>query len=145
MMGGRFFGTVAMAVCLLATAVLGAGAQETPTAADPVRPPAVSHDTVGKEACLVCHAIGAAPITDVPADHEARGNETCLWCHAPDSPMLTVQVSPVSHDTVGKEACLVCHAIGATPITDVPADHEGRANETCLWCHAEPGGGSGVS
>lgn len=137
----KYSGAAATSAFLLAATAFGLGAQETATDADTVKPSAVSHDTAGKEACLVCHGIGASPITDVPADHESRADETCMWCHAPDSPMLTVQVSVVNHDTAGKEACLVCHAVGASPITDVPADHEARADETCLWCHAKGSGG----
>ena len=110
-----------------------------------VKPSAVNHDVAGKEACMVCHAIGASPILDVPADHEARGNETCMWCHAADSPMLTVEPSKTPHRRATEETdCMRCHAIEANPgVVEVPASHEGRANATCMWCHVKVEGGGG--
>jgi hypothetical protein len=110
-----------------------------------VKPSAVSHDIAGKEACLVCHAIGASPILDVPADHEGRGNETCMWCHASDSPMLTTVPSNTPHRRATAETdCLVCHGPEANPdVGAVPPTHEGRGNEGCMWCHVKVEGGGG--
>jgi hypothetical protein len=120
--------------------------QETPPAEDePVNPSAVNHDIAGKEACLVCHAIGASPILDVPADHENRANETCMWCHATDSPMLTAQPSKTPHRRATAETgCMRCHGPEANPeVVAVPATHEGRGNETCMWCHVKVKGEGG--
>jgi hypothetical protein len=112
-----------------------AAAQEA-TGEDP-KPGAITHDTAGKMECLVCHAAGATPISDVPGDHESRGNETCMWCHATDSPMLTMVPSTTPHPMATAEMdCLACHAPGANESAgDVTESHEGRGNETCLWCH----------
>lgn len=138
------------AAMVLSLAVAGTGieAQETPPeASETVKPSAVSHDVAGKEACLVCHAMGASPILDVPADHEVRPNETCMWCHASDSPMLTVQPSNTPHRRATTETnCLGCHGVEANPdVVDVPATHEGRENESCMWCHVKVEGGGGGS
>jgi hypothetical protein len=47
-------------------------------------PPAIAHDTAGRDNCLMCHTPGAmAPVPDVPASHEGRGNEHCGMCHKP--------------------------------------------------------------
>ncbi len=81
----RTLGTLFMGVFLFGVTAGAAQAQTEPEA--PVKPSAVTHDTAGKEACMVCHAIGASPILDVPETHEARGNESCMWCHAVDSPI----------------------------------------------------------
>jgi hypothetical protein len=101
------------------------------------RPGAITHDTAGMMECMICHAAGATPITDVPEDHEGRGNQTCLWCHAIDSPMLTVTPSNTPHPEATSETdCLACHGPGANEsVVGVPESHEGRGNETCLWCH----------
>jgi hypothetical protein len=131
---------------LLAPVVGGLGAQEgAVTETEWVQPSAVNHDVAGKEACMVCHAIGASPILDVPADHEARGNETCMWCHAPDSPLLTLEPSKTPHATATEETdCMRCHAIEANPdVVEVPSSHDGRANATCMWCHVKVEGGGG--
>lgn len=102
---------------------------------------AMSHDTAGKENCMMCHAVGVMPpVPDVPANHEGRGNETCLWCHAADAPMTTTGATQTTHDVAGKENCMMCHAAGVMPpVPDAPATHEGRGNETCLWCHTKAG------
>jgi hypothetical protein len=126
-------------------------AQETPSGVKEsegpaaVKPSAVSHDIAGKEACLVCHAIGASPILDVPADHTSRGNETCMWCHAADSPMLMVDPSKTPHPQATAETdCLGCHGPEAEPdVGPVPPTHEGRVNESCMWCHVKVEGGDG--
>ena len=48
-----------------------------------VKPKVMTHDTAGKENCLMCHTAGAmAPVPDVPESHAGRSNETCRWCHA---------------------------------------------------------------
>jgi hypothetical protein len=118
----------------------GAVAQEAPTqeAATPdVKPGGITHSAEGKGECLVCHAPGATPITDVTATHEGRGNETCMWCHATDSPMLTMTPLVTPHARATDETdCMRCHAPEANErATNVPATHEGRANGTCMWCH----------
>lgn len=94
---------------------------------------------------MVCHAIGASPILDVPETHEGRGNDSCLWCHASDSPMLTVQPTDTPHARATDETdCAQCHAPEANPeVTSVPATHEGRGNESCMWCHVKVEGGAG--
>ena len=96
---------------------------------------------------MVCHAIGASPILDVPEDHTDRANETCMWCHAPDSPMLTIQPSDTPHARATAETdCMRCHAPEANPdVISVTPTHEGRGNETCMWCHikVERQGGGG--
>ena len=131
---------------MFALATTGAGAQEVPDQTkDPVKPSAVTHDITGKEACMVCHAIGASPILDVPADHSERAIETCMWCHAPDSPMLTVQPSNTPHRRATSETdCMRCHGPEADPeVTSIPPTHEGRGTESCMWCHVKVEGGGG--
>ncbi len=125
----------------------GLSAQETPP--EPVQqvmPSAVAHDTAGKEACMVCHAIGASPVLDVPADHDGRADKTCMWCHAADSPMLTVQPSNTPHGRADSETdCMRCHGPEADPeVISVPESHADRTIEGCMWCHVkvERGGGS---
>jgi len=145
----KFLASLFLAMPLVAPFADGLSAQEEAGAETKwVQPSAVTHDVAGKEACMVCHAIGASPILDVPVDHEARGNETCMWCHAPDSPMLTVEPSKTPHPAATVEMdCLRCHAIEANPdVVEVPASHGGRANATCMWCHVkvEGGGGGGM-
>ena len=138
---------LALAV-LLAVVPMAALSQETPPEVEaPVKPSAVNHDIAGKEACLVCHAIGASPILDVPADHGNRSIESCMWCHASDSPMLTVQPSNTPHRRATLETdCLSCHGPEANPdVGDVPPTHEGRGNESCMWCHVKVEGGGGRS
>jgi len=123
-------------------AAAGVLAQEAPTqeAATPdVKPGGITHDAAGKEECLVCHAPGATPITDVTPTHEGRGNESCMWCHATDSPMLTMNPLLTPHARATDETdCMRCHAPEVNErATNVPATHEGRANGTCLWCHTK--------
>ena len=120
--------------------VRGVGTQEVVSqeaTAEDRKPGAITHDTAGKMECLVCHAAGATPITDVPDDHEGRGNQTCLWCHATDSPMLTTTPSNTPHPEATPETdCMACHAPGANEsAVGVPESHDGRGNGTCLWCH----------
>ena len=102
-------------------------------------PSAITHDAEGKAECLVCHAPGATPITDVTPTHEGKGNETCMWCHATDSPMLTMTPLATPHVRATDETdCMRCHAPEANEnATNVPATHEGRANGTCFWCHTK--------
>jgi len=122
----------------------GLAAQETPPeAAEQVKPSAVTHDTAGKEACMVCHAIGASPILDVPQSHDGRADNTCMWCHAADSPMLTVQPSDTPHARATSETdCMQCHGPEANPdVIAVPESHAGRTNESCMWCHVKVEGG----
>lgn len=128
----RFFalaGVVAL-VPLWATPVLAQG-----------NPKPVSHDTAGREQCLMCHTPGAMePVPDAPASHAGRTNDTCLWCHATDSPMVTGAAPAIPHDTEGRDQCLMCHTAGAMePVPDVPASHEGRKNEHCGLCHHPAG------
>ena len=101
------------------------------------KPSAVNHDLAGKESCLVCHAMGASPVLDVPEDHQVRDNETCMWCHAPDSPMLTADPSRTPHTgPVADMDCLQCHGLQAPPaVGAIPEDHVDRGNHTCTWCH----------
>jgi hypothetical protein len=129
-----------VSLIILCLGVPGASTQEVVSqkaTAEDTRPGAITHDTAGKMECLVCHAAGATPISDVPGDHEGRGNQTCLWCHATDSPMLTVTPSATPHQTASAETdCMRCHAPGVNESAGaVPESHEGRRNETCLWCH----------
>lgn len=107
--------------------------------------PSAAHDIAGKENCMMCHAIGATPVLDVPASHDGRANETCMWCHAADSPMLTVQPTNTPHPKATEETdCMRCHGPGANPdIVEVSATHDGRANKTCMWCHVKVAGGGG--
>lgn len=98
---------------------------------------AVSHNTEGKEECLVCHGVGATPISDVPDTHEGRGNDSCMWCHAAESPMLTMTPTATPHARATAETdCMRCHAPGANERAgSVPETHGDRGSETCLWCH----------
>jgi hypothetical protein len=140
-----------LGVTVLAFWATSIGAQETSSATaateDWEKPSAMTHDLAGKEACMVCHAQGATPVSDVPEDHAERPNETCLWCHASDSPMLTVVPSGTPHQRATSETdCLQCHTQGGHERAGpVPESHEARGNETCMWCHvkveAEGGGG----
>ncbi len=106
-----------------------------------VKPKVMTHDTTGKENCLMCHTAGAmAPVPDVPESHAGRTSDVCLWCHATDSPMHTVTPPAATHDAAGNENCLMCHTAGRmAPVPDVPESHEGRSSETCLWCHTVGG------
>ena len=106
-----------------------------------VKPKVMSHDTVNKEDCLMCHRAGLMePVPDVPESHAGRTSDVCLWCHATDSPMQTVTPPATTHDTAGRETCLMCHRAGLMePVPDVPESHAGRSSETCLWCHTVAG------
>jgi hypothetical protein len=47
-------------------------------------PNATSHDLVGKDNCLMCHAAGVMPpVPDAPESHKDLPNESCLICHKP--------------------------------------------------------------
>jgi hypothetical protein len=129
---GRFFAVAGF--------VLVAGLWTAPVLAQD-RPKPVSHDTAGREQCLMCHTAGAMePVPDAPASHADRGNESCLWCHATDSPMLTADAKAIPHDIAGREQCMMCHKAGAMePVPDAPASHEGRDVKYCTLCHKPAG------
>ncbi len=140
----RTLGTLFMGVFLFGVTAGAAQAQTEPEA--PVKPSAVTHDTAGKEACMVCHAIGASPILDVPETHEARGNESCMWCHAVDSPMLTATPTNTPHARATSESeCARCHGPESEhpEATRFSATHEGRGDESCMWCHEKAEGRPG--
>ena len=136
---------LAALVALFGWNVDGVQAQTETEVEERVKPSAVNHDTAGKEACMVCHAIGASPILDVPEDHDGRADKTCMWCHAADSPMLTVQPSDTPHRRATAETdCMRCHAVEANPeVISVPESHVDRGNESCMWCHVKVEGGGG--
>ena len=47
------------------------------------KPPVMSHDLEGKEACSMCHSGAMEGMPAVPATHEGRGDDTCQMCHKP--------------------------------------------------------------
>ena len=63
-------------ILLLATASLSAQEPATQEAVEEgPRPSAITHASEGKTECLVCHAPGATPITDVTPSHEGKGKD----------------------------------------------------------------------
>ena len=126
-----------------AAVLLVAGAFALPAVAqEAAKPPAVSHDTQGRDQCLMCHTAGAMEaVPDAPAaTHADRVNETCMLCHAADSPMLTAVAPAVSHSIEGRDQCMMCHKAGAMEaIPDAPAGHEEMDLEYCTLCHEVAG------
>lgn len=124
----------------VASIIVLAGLWTTPLAAQ-TRPKPVSHDTAGREQCMMCHKAGAMePVPDAPASHTERDVETCMWCHATDSPMLTAEPKTTPHELEGREQCMMCHKAGAMePVPDAPASHEGRDSKHCILCHKPAG------
>ena len=125
-----------------AAVLLVAGAFAVPALAqEAAKPPAVNHDTEGRDQCLMCHTAGAMEaVPDAPASHEGRGNDTCLMCHAPDSPMITMVPPAVTHSIEGRDQCMMCHKAGAMEaIPDAPAGHENYDLKYCTMCHTVGG------
>ncbi len=122
--------------------LLVAGVLAVPALAQEVaKPPAVSHDTQGRDQCLMCHTAGAMEaVPDAPASHAERTNEMCLLCHAADSPMITAVPPVVSHSIEGRDQCMMCHKAGAMEaIPDAPTGHEEIDLEYCTLCHEVAG------
>lgn len=136
--GGEMMKRLVSAVAVLFVA----GAFALPALAQEVaKPAAVSHDTQGRDQCLMCHTAGAMEaVPDAPASHAERTNEMCLMCHAADSPMLAAEPPAVSHSIEGRDQCMMCHKAGAMEaMPDAPAGHEEIDLEYCTLCHEVPG------
>jgi hypothetical protein len=46
-------------------------------------PPAVPHDTAGREQCLLCHGGTMEGMKAAPASHKGFDNKACTMCHKP--------------------------------------------------------------
>ena len=109
-----------------------------------VAPPAIPHDLLGREDCLMCHKMGIAFASRIPENHTGLPADLCQTCHLPalttplpeETREAGVMPSQVPHPVEGREDCRLCHETGAGGAPQFPPDHVDRANEVCLVCHA---------
>jgi cytochrome c-type protein NapB len=108
-----------------------------------IAPPAIPHDLVGREDCLMCHKMGIAYAPRIPDNHSGLPVGLCQTCHkaAPTMPLpeetrvAGVMPPQVPHPLEGRTDCRLCHETGVGGAPQFPPDHVDRANEVCLVCH----------
>jgi cytochrome c5 len=128
-----------------------------------VAPPAISHDLVGRDDCLMCHKVGTAGAPRVPDNHNDLSSTICQACHTSASEITgaagegeeapLAEAPSIPHGLEGFRACSQCHEEGGAGIPQFPDDHQGRTDDMCSACHspavepaeAEPTASTGAS
>jgi mono/diheme cytochrome c family protein len=108
-------------------------------------PPAISHELVGREDCLMCHKLGTANAPRVPDNHNGLTSSICDTCHtsfgeiagAEEGTEIPIaEVPPIPHGLEGFGSCSLCHLEGSPGVPRFPDDHEGRRDDLCAACHS---------
>jgi mono/diheme cytochrome c family protein len=107
-------------------------------------PPAIPHEVMGREDCLVCHKLGTSDAPRIPDNHSGLPSDFCQTCHTPvseiagggmDTTSPAAEAPQIPHGLEGFSACTSCHAEGGSGIPRMPDDHEGRTDDICSACH----------
>ena len=109
-------------------------------------PPAITHDLMGRDDCLVCHKVGTAGAPRVPENHNGLSSTICRTCHTATSEItgaagegeeaVVAEAPSIPHGLEGFRACSQCHAEGGPGIPQFPEDHQGRTDDLCTACHS---------